>query len=355
MNRSFFIIPILATILFACNSKQKVGPGRFFADDSFWNQPISGNPEIDPRSDAWIAMLEQEPTGNNFGLNCSKWTIPVYEADSTTPVYHIKHHYLSERSKVTWNTERTHFGHFPGFNPVPVPEAAIPDPEEDAHLAIIDRGRGIVWDMWGFRRLEDGSFETKTGMVYDLYGSGAFSTDDYDIVNGESVHFHGPSRAAGVPVIAGLIMYDEVMAGEIRHKLSCATRYAAFQEFVYPASWTDGYVPGGIPEGAVIQLDPELDLVPFGLTPEETVVARALQRYGMVIVDVAQGQPIYAEGLWGYPGKTWEGKLREWDGGINDIPYKHYRVLKVNNIVNKGDARARRQGYWETRPVPDPE
>jgi len=60
----------------------------------------------------------------------------------------------------------------------------------------------------------------------------------------------------------------------------------------------------------------------------------------MVIVDIAQGQPIYAEGLWGHPNKSWEGKLREWKHlGIAAISYKYYRILKVENPVYKGDIR----------------
>lgn len=58
--------------------------------------------------------------------------------------------------------------------------------------------------------------------------------------------------------MAVLIMYDEVRQGEIRHKLSCASRYVGYREFCYPASWTDVFIQGGIPEGAVIKLDPEL-------------------------------------------------------------------------------------------------
>jgi hypothetical protein len=131
-----------------------------------------------------------------------------------------------------------------------------------------------------------------------------------------------------------------VKNGKIEHKLSCATRYAAAKTFVYPASWTDGYVEGGIPEGAVIQLDPNLDLAPFELSIEEIIIAKALQEYGMVVVDIAQGQPIYAEGLWGQPNKSWEGKLSEWeDRGINSIPFKHYRVLKIKDPIYKGDIR----------------
>ena len=326
----------------------KIKVRRFFSDSSFWNQPIPEDAEVDPRSEKWIGMLKQEPTGENFGISFREWTIPVYEVDENTPRYNVEYHYLSRTEKKNWNTivEHDRFGHGPGFNPVPVPESAMPDAAEDAHFAVVDRKRMVAWDMWGMKKREDGTYESKTGMFYRLDGSGVFNGYELGYVDGESVHFHGPSRAAGVPVIAGLIMYDEVMAGEIRHKLSCATRFAAYREYVYPASWTDGFTEGGIPEGAVIRLDPELDLSQFDLTKEELVVARALQKYGMVIVDIAQGQPIYAEGLWGHPGKSWEGKLREWEGGINSIPYKHYQVMKVENAVFMGDARTNKNSPW---------
>ena len=314
---------------------------RFFSDDSFWNQPIAHDAAIDPRNDKWIKMLEQEPSGKNFGLSWREWTIPVYEVDKNTPTYNVAYHYLSDVEKGVWNTviARDKFGHGPNFNPVPIPENALPDAENDAHLAIVDREKQIAWDMWGLKKLEDGSWESKTGMTYRLDGDGIFDGEKLGYVDDESVHFHGPSRAAGVPIFAGLIMYDEIMSGKISHKLSCAIRYAAHREFVYPATWTDGYVEGGIPEGAVIRLNPQLDLSQFDLTKEETVIAIALQEYGMVIVDIAQGQPIYAEGLWGHPGKSWEGKLREWDGGIGSIPYKNYQIMNVENAIKKGDNR----------------
>lgn len=177
-------------------------------------------------------------------------------------------------------------------------------------------------------------------------GDGVFKTEDFTILNGESVHFHGPSRASGIPALAGLIMYDEVMNGKINYKLAMATRFAALQEFVYPASWTDGFTQGGIPEGSVVQLDTDLDLEQFDLTKGEIVVAKALQEYGAVVVDVAQGTPLYAEGLWGRPTRSWKGILREWDGGICTIPIEYYRILKVGETVKKGDARSLKKPYW---------
>ena len=351
--KSILIVPILLFIFcFACKNQTDLKSSddsftepefkRFFSDESFWNQPIGENPEIDPDNEKWIKMLEQEPTGENFSTVFRKWTIPVYEADASTEYVNVELHRLDDEEIKTWVTvqERTHFGHGPGFNPVPIPEGAKPDLEDDAHFCVVDWNRMLAWDMWGLKQREDGKWESKTGMMFRLDGDGVFNADELGYVDDESVHFHGPSRAAGVPAAAGLVRYDEVMNGKIEHKLSCATRFAAAQVHVYPASWTDGYVEGGIPEGAVIQLDPNLDLSLFELTSEELVIAKALQEYGMVIVDIAQGQPLYVEGLWGQPDKSWEGKLSEWeDKGINSIPYKHYRVLKVENPINRGDIR----------------
>lgn len=320
---------------------------RFFSDASFWNQPIPPNAKVDSRSDNWIKLLEQEPTVDHFDFNNELWTIPVYEVDSLTPTYNIKRIRLDQNEKDYRLSEKDFYGFGEGFGTaVPIPNDASPDPEEDAHIAIIDRDRNLAWDMWGLNKLEDGTWESFTGMKYALNGDGIFKTEKYaSILDGESVHFHGPSRAAGVPTIAGLIMYDEIIAGEINHKLSCASRFAAFQEFVFPASWTDGTFDGGIPEGAVIQLDPNLDLSQFDLLPGEIIVAKALQKYGMVLVDVAFGQSIYAEGLWARPKANWKGLLRPQEEGLKAIKFKHYRVLQVTKTVKgKGDASKDRVG-----------
>jgi len=350
-SKKWVIIPgIIITICSCKQTSPQEEDRRFFSETSFWNQPIQENPEIDTNSDHWIGLLISDPSGYNFGINATRYTVPVYEVDEHTPRYLIEYHYLTEQEKEVWKTTRDRFGHGPGFEePVPIPDSATPDPLEDAHMALIDRKAKIAWDMWGVKKMEDGSWVSNTGMRYPLNGDGVFETEDLEAVNGESIHFHGPSRASAVPAIAGLIMYEEVMQGEIRHKLSCGTRFNALQEFVYPAAWTDGWLTGGIPEGAVIQLDPELDLSQFNLLEGEKVIARALQKYGMVVVDNAGGSPIYAEGLWGQPGKSWESILREWEGGISSIPLDHFRVLKVGETVKMGDARFKDGPWWKKK------
>jgi hypothetical protein len=319
---------------------------RFFSDDSFWNQPIPANAEVDPRTDRWIKLLETEPTGTNFTINSQQWTIPVYEVDRTTPLVKVGLLALSAQDQIHWHTDRGFFGHGQGFDLVPLPTTATPDPQLDSHLAVVDWQRKLVWDMWALSRNADGTRKSATGMVYAADGPGVFSTPELGVKDGESVHFHGPSRAAGVPAVAGLIMYDEVLAGEIRHKIAAASRFCAYKEFVFPAAWTDGFTEGGIPEGTLIQLDPNLDLSQLTLTREERIICVALQRYGMVLVDIAEGQPIYAEGLWGHPGKSWQGKIPHGTGGISTIPYRHFRMLKTGPTIHMGDGRSKFSPVW---------
>ena len=68
---------------------------------------------------------------------------------------------------------------------------------------------------------------SSTARTGSLDGSGVWRTEDFAVRDGESIHFHGPSRAAGVPAIAGLIMLDEVLAGRIEHKIAFASHYNA--------------------------------------------------------------------------------------------------------------------------------
>lgn len=311
---------------------------RFFSPDSFWNTPIAPHAEIDPRSEFYMRTWSKEPTGG-LHLNMHEFTIPVYSVDGSTPrriVRQMETPYQAQRRAVN---RRCEFRHHPDFGDVPIPNHAEPDPAGDKHAAFVDWERGLAWDMWQAIKHPDGSWESWTGMHYSIDGAGVFQTSDFPVENGDSIHFHGPGRAAGVPIIAGLAMHHEILAGRIEHKLAFAARYNGYQVFTFPATWTDGRCPGGLPEGAVVQLDPGLDLRPFGLCPAALVLCRALQEYGMVNVDGAAGTVLYLEGLYA------DAERRTWRGLIDDkeqlkrIPVEHFRVLKLDNVIPMGDGR----------------
>jgi hypothetical protein len=336
---------------------------RFFSSDSFWNQPIAESTPTDPRSALWISMLEcDKPHG--LYINLREWTIPVYEVNDHTPLvqihrtferqpatkYEYKHmrHFL-ERSRHRLSPEHP-YGHGPGFGPlIPLPAHARPDGQGDAHLALVDRERGVAWDMWALSRRPDGGWESCTGMTYALDGSGVFAKLDPGPEDGESVHLYGPSRAPGVPAIAGLIMRDEIRSGRIEHKLACATNLSAYKEFCAPAIWGDGCTPGGIPQGAVLQLDPCLDLDALPLGRGGKIVARALQEYGMVNVDHSAGLALYGEGLWPHDDPDWSPWLIE--TALAQIPRGAFRVLEIPLSTRMGyDASHRQADFVHNNP-----
>lgn len=300
---------------------------RFFSDDSFWNTPLPADAEADPKNGHYIDLLAAEPEPNPW-LSLTNWTIPVYEVDERTP---LRTMHRMKRGKWAGATQ----SHGMSFeNPVPIPDHAVADPEADSHIAFVDHNRRIAWDMFLARKRDDGEWESLTAMKYSLDGHGVFDPAKLPAKPGESIHRYGPGRAAGVPIIAGLIMHDEVQAGRIDHKLAFACRVNGHMNYVWPAMSTDGHLEGGPPEGCVLQLDPTLDIDSLGLSDGARVVARALQEYGAVNVDVAGGTVIYAEGLYGHPDRSWEGLLKHDD--LRSVDIRHFRILRCDNVQHGG-------------------
>ncbi|CAM3031034.1 hypothetical protein [Rariglobus hedericola] len=329
---------------------------RFFNDTSFWNQPIGPNHAIDPASHPMLDFLAKHDD-RGFWLNLNQWTIPIYEVDASTPRRRIhRRFHPGSPGCLARSTAYLHakhpFGHGRDFAAdaeaglIPIPAHARPDPESDSHIALVDWQNGWIWDMWAVRIRPDGEWECNSGMKYRADGSGVFDRAEFTVHNGESIHPYGPARAAGVPILAGTIMHDDVVAGVIPHKLAFATQCSALQRFVNPpACWTDGGWDEGLPEGAVVQLDPALNLETLGLSPAAKVIARALQDYGAVNVDVCGGHSLYGEGLYADPlRRTWDGLL---DGNaLIDLKFEHYRVLKMDGLVHEGMGRREKSGIY---------
>jgi hypothetical protein len=348
----------------AAPSSGRSEPRRFFSSDSFWNTRIGDDPQIARRNAAWLDLLRRCTAASGFHINLHSWTIPVYAVTEYTPLVVVQKRFELVRSgQLTGREAPTEglmflqhaghrisdghsLGHGGTFGPlVPLPVTAQPDGEVDSHCALVDWNRGLAWDMWGMTRTAAGGWCSFTGMNYDLDGTGTFDLTDCGIENGESIHLYGPSRASGTPAIAGLIMHHELASGAIEHKLAFGCRAPALLQYVFPASWTDGGLPGGIPQGTVIQLDPTIDLGVLNLTPAARIIARTLQLYGAVLVDFAGGVTLYGEGLWSHPGRTWDGLLSESD--LDAIPFHAFRFIEPTGIVERGMAGYQNLGIMQ--------
>ena len=117
--------------------------------------------------------------------------------------------------------------------------------------------------------------------------------------------------AAGLPIFPGLVRYDEVAAGEIRHALR-VTVNATRSTYVSPARHAagSGFAPNLPPMGTRLRLRADYDI--SGLPDEVKVIARALKTYGMIVAD--NGPSWFISGA---PDERWDNERLRWLGYIH--------------------------------------
>ena len=130
--------------------------------------------------------------------------------------------------------------------------------------------------------------------------------------------------AAGLPILPGLVRYDEVAAGEIRH----AIRFTAPQTrntYVWPArheasSLTATKYP---PMGQRFRLKSTFDISSF--SSDVQVILTALKKYGMILAD--NGSSWYLSGV---PDERWNNDdLHE----FSQIPGSAFEAVDVSSLM----------------------
>jgi len=287
-----------------------------YSSDSYWNIPITNNPEYDPHSAEMIATIGLNGDGS-IGSDPNQYSFPVYYADFNTHRWNIP---CTEYKCTIVTLEETFTVDV--LMDVPIPDMARPSPGSDGQMIIIDKNTYTEYDLWQVLRTPEG-WSISNGSVYNILWDGTPSR-------------YG-SRGAGVPYLAGLIRPWEIMQGRIDHVLVFGYPEPAKDRCVYPASRTDGdsILPYAIPQGAHLQLDPTLtdaDFNSMGLSHTGKIIAKALQVYGMTLVDTSGHAKIYVEDLRinPYADVDWaDPDLNLTPNTIASIPYTYFRVLKL--------------------------
>jgi hypothetical protein len=155
----------------------------------------------------------------------------------------------------------------------------MPASGSDGQIVVVDRTSGDEWGAWRFDP-SGGNAEATNAYHYNTNWSGVPPRT----AAGEPFG----SRGAGVPYLAGLVRPCEIARGAIRHALAFAYPYPS-SAHVYPATKSDGIGPrDALPEGTRLQLDSTLtadNLRARGCDSACLTIARALQRYGMYVID----------------------------------------------------------------------
>ncbi len=236
-----------------------------FPADNVWNVRIDDRP-VAANSSTLIASIGATRTFHmDFG-SYAGYGIPYQVVDGTTPRRAVTFDYADESDA----------------GPYPIPDAPLIEGGSDRHLLAVDRDTCRLYELYAVRQTTGGAWRAGSGAQWDL-ASNALRPAGWTSAD-----------AAGLPILPGLVRYDEVAAGAILHAL----RFTAPQTrkaYVYPArhyasSSTSASLP---PMGLRVRLRAESNL--SGLSPAARVIAIALQRYGMILAD--NGSPWYVSGM----------------------------------------------------------
>jgi len=273
--------PLASNLL---SSPPVLGGCPMFPADNIWNVPVDTLP-VDPSSAAYVSTIGaaarlhadfgsgEWPPGSGSPIG-----IPYVVVSSTQPPVSINF---------------TAYGGESDPGPYPVPTSAPieggPSSSGDRHVLVVRQGECKLYELfYAFPNL-NGSWNAGSGAVYTLTLNGPLRPAGWTSAD-----------AAGLPILPGLVRYDEVASGEVNH----AIRFTVPQTrraYVWPARHYASSLSGAQypPMGQRFRLKADFDI--SGFSPHAQVIARAMQTYGLILAD--NGSAWYISGA---PDPRWD-------------------------------------------------
>jgi len=239
-----------------------IGNCPVYPIDHIWNTPIDQLP-VSPNSATWVSTIgPTKPLHPDFGAamyDGEPIGIPFVAVPGTQTKY---------PATFTWPDESD-----PGPYAIPLdaPIEGGSNSTGDRHVIAVDVDQCVLYEMYNSWP-QPASWSADAGAIFDLLSyplrPATWTSAD----------------AAGLPILPGLVRYDEIASGEIRH----AIRFTVPQTrrlFVWPArhyasSLTDPKYP---PMGARFRLRADFNISGYSATNQ--IILLALKRYGMMLAD----------------------------------------------------------------------
>jgi hypothetical protein len=173
------------------------------------------------------------------------------------------------------------YGEVSDPGPFPIPLNAPQEDNSDKHIIVVQQGTCALYELWATHRSTNGWYA----------GTGA----QWDLSRNDSSPLTWPSAdSAGLPILPGLLRYDEVASGRINHALRVIVNQTR-RAVVAPASHFVGSNDALLlPFGARLRLRADYDI--SGFTGQSRVIAEALKNYGLIVADNGPNWMISGEG-----------------------------------------------------------
>src|SRR5947209_14809886 len=149
----------------------------------------------------------------------------------------------------------------------------------DRHGIIVAPGAGSIWETWQMKLTTSSGWQASNGAKFDL-NSNALRPAGW--TSGD---------AAGLPMFAALVRYDECERGAVEHAVRLCVPKTR-REYIYPANHYASSIPATSTQypamGERFRLKASF-VVPATWTKEEKAVCYALKKYGAIVADNSGG------------------------------------------------------------------
>jgi hypothetical protein len=244
---------------------------RVFPATGYWHADVRRLP-WHPRSSQWLAHMSpgtrlHPDFGPSYG-DGPNYGIPVTVVSGTHPRVPVRFGYADESDRVGYpfgSDTRIEGGR---------------DSGGDMHAVVVDKSRCRLYETWSTRE-SGGRWTAGSGATWSLT-SNALRPDGWTSAD-----------AAGLPILPGLLRWNEVRTGYVDHAIRFTTDVTS-RHHVWPARHDAGSQSSWAypPMGARFRLKPTFSVAGYG--PEARVVIAAMKRYGLVLAD--NGSPWFFQG-----------------------------------------------------------
>ena len=253
-------------------SVASVGGCQVFPADNWWNRDVSADPVATNSAALLSAMSPGSALHLDLGTTEEYYGIPYTVVPADQP-----------RVTIDYGTDGADYSDESDPGPMPIPRdapieggsAADPNPASgDRHVLVVQQGDCVLYELYNAVRTASG-FRVSSSARWDL------------TVNATRPAGWTSADAAGLPILPGLLKYEEVAAGRIGHALRF-TIPRVRRAYVAPASHCGQYADATLPPyGTRARLRAGFSLAPY--SGDALVILTALKTYGLILADQGSG------------------------------------------------------------------
>lgn len=291
---------------------------RIFPNDNPWNEAVDTAP-IDTALTGSIS-LPDTTMHPDWGALSDNYGIPITTGKASTPV------------PIKWSTSygpkesdplacpNASDGNF--CYPIPlnakIEGGAGASSKEDRHVLFLATDGApdhcVLYELYNTQNQSGAGFTAASGAIWHL-DSNSLRTDNFTSAD-----------AAGLPVLPGLVRWEDIQAGAITH----AIRFTMSQSrnaFIHPATHAAGDDNASLPPmGLRLRLKATFDDSAF--TGPSKIVTTAMKKYGIILAD--NGSDWYISGE---SNDAWAPEMDDLLSNLKKVKGSDFEIVKTGDVV----------------------